>query len=129
MAQPPLSSQTPPSIPNSSSSSSSSSSTPASSPAPPLSYAVNQNINASGNSHQPPSHSVSTGMKPNSAANPPIHNLPPHAAAPSFSYNFPQSAAAFAANQHAQPNTAENFWQLLIEYIRMEVSWSEFGFV
>ncbi|KAK2381434.1 pre-mRNA-processing protein 40C [Trifolium repens] len=101
MAQPPLSAQTPPSIPNFSSSS-----TPSSSPAPPISYAVHQNLNASGNSHQPPSHS---GMKPNSAANPPIqppvHNHPPHTAAPSFSYNFPQSAAAFAGNQHAQSNT------------------------
>jgi hypothetical protein len=48
-------------------------------------------------------------MKPNPAANPPIqppiHNHPPHTAAPSFSYNFPQSAAAFAGNQHAQSNT------------------------
>ncbi|GAU36937.1 hypothetical protein TSUD_62060 [Trifolium subterraneum] len=97
MAQPPLSAQTPPSMPNSSS-------TPASSPAPPISYAVNQNLNASGNSHHPPSHS---GMKPNSAPiQPPLHNLPPRAAAsPSFSYNFPQSASPFADNQHAQSNT------------------------
>jgi hypothetical protein len=84
MAQPPLSAQTPPSIPNSSSSSSMSPffflcflffqyanqfmpnccfAAPSSSPAPPISYAVNQNLNASGNSHQPPSHSVSITIK------------------------------------------------------------------
>ncbi|XP_039689035.1 pre-mRNA-processing protein 40C isoform X2 [Medicago truncatula] len=104
MSQPPLSAAetTPTSMPNSSSSSSS---TPASSPAPPVSYAPHQNVNSSANSQQQQQASHS-GMNPNSVVNPPFHTHTPRPAAPSFSYNFPQSAPpAFTGNQHGQSNT------------------------
>ncbi|KAK7404355.1 hypothetical protein VNO78_05188 [Psophocarpus tetragonolobus] len=95
--QPPMSGETP--LPSAS----------ATAPAlpPPFAYGVLQNLNASGSSQQSSTHPV---MNSNSTANPmvvppPVPGVAPQAA-PSFSYNIPQSAAAFSSNQqHAQSST------------------------
>ncbi|RZB79246.1 Pre-mRNA-processing protein 40C [Glycine soja] len=74
-------------------------------PAPPFAYGMLQNVNASGSSQQSSTH---PGMKSNSAVNPMVVQPPGVSlhAAPSFSYNIPQSGAIFSSNQqHAQSST------------------------
>ncbi|KAL2329116.1 hypothetical protein Fmac_022543 [Flemingia macrophylla] len=104
--KPPVSGETP--LPNSASA------TPSSAPPPPFAYGVLQNVNASASSQQSSTHPA---MKSNSSANPmvvqpQVPGVASHAA-PSFSYNIPQSGAAFSSNQqHAQSATcaADEHW-------------------
>ncbi|RDX86902.1 Pre-mRNA-processing protein 40C, partial [Mucuna pruriens] len=78
-------------------------------PAPPFSYGVLQNVNASASSQQSSTHPAIKSNS-NSAVNPmvvqpPVPGVSSHAA-PLFSYSIPQSGATFSSNQqHAQSNT------------------------
>nr|KYP68375.1 Transcription elongation regulator 1 [Cajanus cajan] len=103
--QPPVSGETP--LPVPSSAPATPSSAPPPPPPPPFAYGVLHSVNASVSSQHSSTHPA---MKSNSSANPmavqpQVPGVSSHAA-PSFSYNIPQSGASFSSNlHHAQSNT------------------------
>ncbi|KAL2591717.1 hypothetical protein AAZV13_12G025800 [Glycine max] len=104
-AQPPVSGETP--LPMASSTPNSAPATPSTAPAPasPFAHGMLQNVNASGSSQLLSTHPA---IISNSAVNPMVVQPPGVSshAAPSFSYNIPQSGAIFSSNQqHAQSST------------------------
>ncbi|KAG4985040.1 hypothetical protein JHK82_032640 [Glycine max] len=104
-AQPPVSGETP--LPMASSTPNSAPATPSTAPAPasPFAHGMLQNVNASGSSQLSSTHPA---IISNSAVNPMVVQPPGVSshAAPSFSYNIPQSGAIFSSNQqHAQSST------------------------